>query len=183
MRPIVKLFIVYYVCHFYSGINITMTTTTYITIDSRKRASGNTCDAVYFLDRTLQGVKGLKLSNMQFYNMICNINQYNNTIAFTVTIYNKLKADNWEQNTLNLLDTRHLHKYTEINYGLAIKCAQQYHRLCQQEVLNFAAPSLPLSQDICSFCTSLPLILHAASVLQITNPSCLMALASSLATL
>jgi len=59
--PIVKLCIVYYVCHFYRGINITMTTTTYISIDSRKRASGNTCDAVYFLDRTLQGVQGLKL--------------------------------------------------------------------------------------------------------------------------
>jgi len=84
--PIVKLFIVYYVCHFYSGINITMTTTTtYITIDSRKRASSNTCDAVYFLDRTLQGVQGLKLSNMQFYSTIYNINQYNNLIAFSVT--------------------------------------------------------------------------------------------------
>jgi len=59
--------------------------TTYITIDSRKRASGNTCDAVYFLDRTLQGVQGLKLSNMQFYNTIYNINQYNNTIAFSLT--------------------------------------------------------------------------------------------------
>jgi len=84
-RPIVKLFIVYYVCYFYSGINITMTTTTYITIDSRKRASGNTCDAVYFLDRTLQSVQGLKLSNMQFYNTIYNINQYSNLIAFSVT--------------------------------------------------------------------------------------------------
>jgi len=73
-QPIVKLFIVYYVCHFYSSVNITMTTTTYITIDSRKRASGNTCDAVYFLDRTLQGVQGLKLSSMQFYNTIYNIN-------------------------------------------------------------------------------------------------------------
>jgi len=84
--PIVKLFIVYYVCHFYSSVNITMmTTTTYITIDSRKRASGNTCDVVYFLDRTLQGIQGLKLSNMQFYNTIYNINQYNNTIAFSVT--------------------------------------------------------------------------------------------------
>jgi len=83
--PIVKLFIVYHVSHFYSGVNITMTTTTYITINSRKRASGNTCDAVYFLDRTLQGVQGLKLSNMQFYNTIYNINQYNNTIAFSVT--------------------------------------------------------------------------------------------------
>jgi len=61
-----------------------MTTTTYITIDSRKRASCNTCDAVYFLDRTLQGVQGLKPSNMQFYNMIYNINQYNNTIAFSM---------------------------------------------------------------------------------------------------
>jgi hypothetical protein len=67
-QPIVKLFIVYYVSHFYSSVNITMTTTTYITIDSRKSASGNTCDAVYFLDRTLQGIQGLKLSNMQFYN-------------------------------------------------------------------------------------------------------------------
>jgi len=80
-QPIVKLFIVYYVCHFYSGVNITMTTTTYITINLRKRASGNTCDAVYFLDRTLPGIQGLKLSNMQFYN----INQYNNLIAFSVT--------------------------------------------------------------------------------------------------
>jgi len=61
-----------------------MTMTTYITIDSRKRASGNTCDTVYLLDRTLQGVQGLKLSNMQFYNTIYNINQYNNTIAFSV---------------------------------------------------------------------------------------------------
>jgi len=61
-----------------------MTTTIYITINSRKSASGNTCDAVYFLDRTLQGVQGLKLSNMQFYNTIYNINQYNNTIAFSV---------------------------------------------------------------------------------------------------
>jgi len=85
MWPIVKLFIVYYVCHFYSGVNIAMTTTTYITIDSRKRASSNTCDAVYFLDRTLQGVQGLRLSNMQFYNTIYNINQYNNTIAFSMT--------------------------------------------------------------------------------------------------
>jgi len=85
MQPIVKLFIVYYVCHFYSGINITMTTTTYITIDARKRASGNTCDAVYFLDRTLQGIQGLKLSNMQFYNTIYNINQYNNLIGFIAT--------------------------------------------------------------------------------------------------
>jgi len=64
------------------------------------------------------------------------------------TIYNKLKANNWEewgQNTLNLLDTRHLQKYTEVNYGLAIECAQQYCCLRQQEVLNFAAPSFPLS--------------------------------------
>jgi len=84
--PIVKLFIVYYVCHFYRGVNITMmTTTTYITINSRKRASRNTCDAVYFLDRTLQGIKGLKLSSMQFYNTIYNVNQYNNTIAFSMT--------------------------------------------------------------------------------------------------
>jgi len=79
MRPI------YYVSHFYSGINITMTTTTYITIDSRKRASSNTCDAVYFLDRTLKGIQGLKFSNMQFYSTIYNITQYNNTIAFSVT--------------------------------------------------------------------------------------------------
>jgi len=64
------------------------TTTTYITIDSRKRASSNTCDAVYFLDRTLQGVQGLKMSNMQFYNTIYNINQYNNLIAFIVTSSN-----------------------------------------------------------------------------------------------
>jgi len=62
-----------------------MTTTTYITIDSRKRASSNTCDAVYFLERTLQGIQGLKLSNMQFYNTIYNINQYNNLIAFNIT--------------------------------------------------------------------------------------------------
>jgi len=65
------------------------------------------------------------------------------------TIYDKLEADNWEeweQNTLSLLDTRHLGDYTEVDYGLAIERAQQYHRLCQQEVLNFAAPSpLPLS--------------------------------------
>jgi len=61
------------------------TTTTYITLNSRKRASGNTCDAVYFLDRTLQGVQSLKLSNMQFYNTIYNINQYNNLIAFSIT--------------------------------------------------------------------------------------------------
>jgi len=97
-RPIVKLFIVHYVYHFYSGIIITMTTTmptttpttttTYITIDSRKRASGNTCDAVYFLDRTLQGVQSLKLSNMQFYNIIYNINQYNNLIGFISTSSN-----------------------------------------------------------------------------------------------
>jgi len=92
--PIVKLFIVYYAYHFYSGIIITMatttptTTTTYITIDSRKRASGNTCDAVYFLDRTLQGVQSLKLSNMQFYNTIYNINQYNNLIGFISTSSN-----------------------------------------------------------------------------------------------
>jgi len=83
--PIVKLFIVYYVGHFYVGVNIAMSATTYITIDSRKRASGNTCDAVYFLDRILQGVQGLRLSNMQFYNTIYNITQYNNTIAFSVT--------------------------------------------------------------------------------------------------
>jgi len=85
MWPMVKLFIVYYASHFYSGINITMTTATYITIDSRKRASHNTCDAVYFLDRTLQGIQGLKLSNMQFYNTIYNTNQYNNLIGFIAT--------------------------------------------------------------------------------------------------
>jgi len=65
------------------------------------------------------------------------------------TIYNKLEADNWEeweQNTLNLLDTRHLHDYTEVDYGLAIERAQQYRCLHQQEVPNFASPSpLPLS--------------------------------------
>ena len=91
MWPIVKLFIVYYVCHFYSGVNITMTTmttTTYITLDSCKRASGNTCDVVYFLDRTLQGIQGLRLSNMQFYNTIYNINQYNNLIGFIPTSSN-----------------------------------------------------------------------------------------------
>jgi hypothetical protein len=81
-RLIVKLFIEYYVSHFYSSVNITMTTTTYITINSRKRARGNTCDAVYYLDRTLQGVQGLKL---QFCNTIYNTTQYNNTIAFSVT--------------------------------------------------------------------------------------------------
>jgi len=43
----------------------TAMTTTYITINSHKRASSNTCDAVYFLDRTLQGVQRLMLSNMQ----------------------------------------------------------------------------------------------------------------------
>jgi len=51
------------------------------------------------------------------------------------TVYDKLKADNWEeweQNTPNLLDTRHLRKYTEVNYGLAIDCTQQYFHLCQQ---------------------------------------------------
>jgi len=85
MQPIVKLLIVYYVSHFYGGINITISTTTYITINSRKRASGHTCDAVYFIDRTLQGVQGLRLYNMQFYNTICNITQYNNAIAFCVT--------------------------------------------------------------------------------------------------
>jgi len=36
-------------------------------------------------------------------------------------------------------------EYTEVNYGLAIECAQQYCCLRQQEVINFAAPSLPLS--------------------------------------
>jgi len=46
------------------------TATNYITLDSRKRASGKTCDAVYFLERTLQGFMSLKLSNMQFYNTI-----------------------------------------------------------------------------------------------------------------
>jgi len=49
--------------------------------------------------------------------------------------------------TEHLLDTRHLHKYTEVNYGLVIERAQQYCRLRQQEVLNFAAPSLPLSDS------------------------------------
>jgi len=82
MQPIVKLLIVYYVSHFYGGINITMSATTYI--NSRKRASSYSCDAVYFLDRILQGVQGLRLSNMQFYNTIYNITQYN-TIAFSVT--------------------------------------------------------------------------------------------------
>jgi len=82
---IVKLFIVYYVGNFYGSVNITMSTTTYITIDSRKRASSNTCDAVYFLDRTLQSVQGFRLSNMQFYITIYNITQYNNTIAFSMT--------------------------------------------------------------------------------------------------
>jgi len=64
------------------------------------------------------------------------------------TIYDKLEADNWEvweQKTLNFLDTRHLREYTEVNYGLAIECAQQYCCLHQQEVLNFAAPSPPFS--------------------------------------
>jgi len=46
--------------------------------------------------------------------------------------------------TLNLLDTRY---HTEVNYGLAIDRAQQYHHLPQQEVFNFAAPSLPLSSS------------------------------------
>jgi len=67
-----------------------MTTATYITIDSRKRASGcNTCDAVYFLDRTLQGVQGLGLSNMQFYNMIYNIANSNSFLLdfATSTMY------------------------------------------------------------------------------------------------
>jgi len=88
--PIVMLFIVYYVSHFYGGVNITKTmaatTSTYITLDSRKRASGNTCDAVYFLDRTLQNVQRLRLSNIQFYNTIYNVTQCNNTIAFSVTV-------------------------------------------------------------------------------------------------
>jgi len=50
------------------------------------------------------------------------------------TINNKLNADNWEeweQNALNLLDTRHLRNYTEVNYGLAIEHAQQYCHLRQ----------------------------------------------------
>jgi len=50
------------------------------------------------------------------------------------TIYGKLEPDNWEeweQNTLNLLDTRHLCDYTEVNYGLAIERAQQCCCLCQ----------------------------------------------------
>jgi len=42
-------------------------------------------DVVYFLDRTLQGVQCLRLSDMQFYNTICDVTQYNNTIAFSVT--------------------------------------------------------------------------------------------------
>jgi len=45
------------------------------------------------------------------------------------TVYDKLEVDNWEeweQNTLNLLDTRHLRDYTEVDYGPAIECAQQY---------------------------------------------------------
>jgi len=88
--PIVMLFIVYYVSHFYGSVNTTKTmaatTTTYITLDSCKRASGNTCDTVYFLDRTLQNVQGLRLSNMQFCNTIYNVTQYNNTIAFSVTV-------------------------------------------------------------------------------------------------
>jgi len=45
------------------------------------------------------------------------------------TIYNKLKADNWEeweQNTINLLDTRHPWEDTEVNYGLTIERAHQY---------------------------------------------------------
>lgn len=46
------------------------TTTTYITIDSHKRASSKTCDEVYCLNRTLQGVQWMRLSNMQFYNTI-----------------------------------------------------------------------------------------------------------------
>jgi len=50
------------------------------------------------------------------------------------------------QQAFNLLDTRHLCDYTEVDYGLAIERAQQYCCLRQQEVLNFAAPSpLPLS--------------------------------------
>jgi len=36
-------------------------------------------------------------------------------------------------------------EYTEVKYGLAIEHVQQYCHLRQQEVLNFAAPSLPLS--------------------------------------
>jgi len=66
------------------------------------------------------------------------------------SIYDKLKVNNWEeweQSTFNLLDTRHLHEYMEVNYCLAIDCAQQYCHLHQQEVLNFAAPSLPLSNS------------------------------------
>jgi len=67
------------------------------------------------------------------------------------TVY-KLKADNWEeweQNPFNLLNTRHLREYTEVNYGLAIERAQQYHCLRQQEVLNFAAPSLQCFFKLC----------------------------------
>jgi len=71
------IFMVYY---------ITMaTSTTYITIDSQKRVSGNTCDALYFLDRILQGVQYTRLSNMQFYITIHKVTQSNNTIAFSVT--------------------------------------------------------------------------------------------------
>jgi len=69
-------------------------------------------------------------------------------MSLDTTVYDKLEADNWkewEQNTLNLLNTRHLRHYTEVNYGLAIEHAQQYRRLRQQEVLNFAAPSLSFS--------------------------------------
>jgi hypothetical protein len=61
------------------------------------------------------------------------------------TVYDKLEPDNWEeweQNTLNLLDTKHLRDYTEIDYGPAIERAQEYRRLRQQEVLLFAATPL-----------------------------------------
>jgi len=60
------------------------------------------------------------------------------------TVYDKLEADNWEeweQNTLNLLNTKHLQEYTEVDYGPAIECSKEYHRLHQQEVLNFATSS------------------------------------------
>jgi len=92
------------------------------------------------------------------------------------TIYDKLEVDNWEeweQNTPNLLDTIHLHEYTEGNYGLAIEHAQQYCHLCQQEVLNFTAPSLPLSassgKDL-SQATLLPVLLFAPYPWPLSGP-------------
>jgi len=62
------------------------------------------------------------------------------------TVYDKLKADNWEeweQNTLNLLDTKHLQEYTKVDYGPAIERSKEYCCLRQQEVLNFATSSSP----------------------------------------